>query len=106
MTKQCSGVGVGLWASRAFNFVALATNVVWFHLRVFLLITDQGGDQVGCDSLVRRDSKDLTLTLHVKDYCLRHRSSLTNTKQLQRHSAYFGFIAKIAILWRDNALKI
>ena len=73
--RQLESIGVPPFAARDPNEA--------ISVRVFLQVTDDGGDQRGCDTVIQKELQADTKTLFYRFKCLLHQVHLVVSKQLK-----------------------
>lgn len=78
------------------------------HIRVFVVTTDAGTDQVGCHKLMVSEAAADPHTWIVWNFCFQHQLHLIVKSQLAGMGSYFSTIAKMTNTWRAsmNAQRI
>ena len=56
------------------------------HLRIYILGTDQGGDQQGCHKEMLKDFDGLPLVWYFRQWCLHHQLHLISKRQMVKTS--------------------
>lgn len=72
------------------------------HLRVWLLCTDMGPDQVGASKLFAASLKGYATSWLLHSKCLLHQVHLVCKKQLELLESFYASIAKVVNVWRSH----
>eukprot|EP00959_Pyramimonas_sp_CCMP1952_P007292 152935-Pyramimonas_sp.AAC.2 len=100
--KQCKLLGAQTWEEvdsdsepDSPDDPSHETSQRYFHLRIYVVGSDQGGDQKGSHKYMLQDCKGRRQVWYWRHWCMRHVVHLISQKQLARHGKqYWSTLAK------------